>query len=125
MAPVIVGNSNAVDVVLDQYATFALSLQITDSASVPVPLMSWSFTGSIKQHHKDVTPITTFSIAILDYTQSVVGVNLYPVQTALLFRDSYVYDIIATNIGPNPEEVYRVLEGRLLPSRGVTESEVI
>src|ERR1017187_10424397 len=114
-------NSNVFNITLDQYASFYMTLQVTDSASVPVPIQSWSFTGSIKQQFTAVSPVTTFSIEILDYSQSLVMFALSPYETGLLKRPTYVYDIIATNILPDgKEQVYRVLEGTVTPTPGVT-----
>lgn len=116
-------NSNIFDISLDQFASFNMTMQITDTGSVPVSIVSWSFSGSVKEHYNRTT-LTTFSIDILDVTQSIIRFSLHPHQTGLFTKPTYVYDIIATNVTPNPDEVYRLLEGKVIPRPGVTESDI-
>lgn len=109
------------DLNINQYATFNMSLQLTDSTGSAMPLTSWSFTGSIKTAVETDPPITKFDITIVDYSQSLVNVVLYPTQSALLIKPAYVYDIIATNATYNPSEVYRILQGKVKVNLGVTD----
>ena len=95
---------------------------MSDKTGSAINITNWSFTGSIRNTFTQPDPpITTFNLVIADYTSSMVTVGLLPTQTALCTQKKYVYDIIATNIGPNPPEVYRILEGKVLVNLGVTE----
>jgi len=112
------------DIAVNQNATFKMSFQLTDSASVPIDITSWSFTGSIKETAQSTTTLATFT-ASADVTQSIVTISLTPFQTNQLTSTAYVYDIIATNIGPTVDEVYRILQGKVKVNLGVTPSTVV
>jgi hypothetical protein len=112
------------DIAVNQNATFKMSFQLTDSASVPIDITSWSFTGSIKTSVQDTAPLLMFT-ASADVTQSIVTISLTPFQTNQLTTTSYVYDIIATNIAPTIDEVYRILQGKVKVNLGVTPSTVV
>jgi hypothetical protein len=110
------------DITLNQYATFKMSFQITDNSGSAVDITNWSFTGSIRDSFTlPDPPITTLNIVIVDYSSSMVNVGLLPTQSALLTKKKFVYDIIATNVGVAPVEVYRILEGKVNVNLGVTE----
>lgn len=112
------------DIAVNQNATFKMSFQLTDSASVPISMLSWSFTGSIKATPQDITPLLMFTTSV-DVTQSIVTISLIPFQTNQLTTTSYVYDIIATNIAPTINEVYRILQGKVKVNLGITPSTIV
>jgi hypothetical protein len=110
------------DISLNQYCTYKMNFQITDNSGSVVDITNWSFTGSIRDSYLTPDPpIATFNIIIADYSSSLVTVGLLPEQSVPLIKKKYIYDIIATNIGPNPPEVYRILEGKVNVDLGVTE----
>lgn len=110
------------DININQNATFKFSAQLTDVSGSPLNITSWSFSGSIKQQATDPDPpILFFTTSIADITQSIINVSLTPHQTALLTQPQYVYDIIAANGAVTPEEVYRILQGRVKVSLGITD----
>lgn len=111
------------DIGINQNATFKMSFQLTDSASVKLNIVSWSFTGSIKETPQSLTATTIFT-ASADVTQSIVTISLPPFWTNQLTQPVYVYDIIATNTAAAPAEVYRILQGKVKVNFGVTPSTV-
>ena len=76
------------------------------------------FSGSIKQKLNDTVPLTNFQIEAT--TTSSIKISLLPSQTALLTRPEYHYDIVALNLLPAPDEAYRMLQGKIVVSLGVT-----
>ena len=99
-----------------------MAFQMTDATGSAIDITNWSFTGSIRDTYLTPDPPpATFNIVIADYTSSLVEVGLLPTQSVVLTKKKYLYDIIATNIGPNPPEVYRILEGKVNVNLGVTE----
>ena len=110
---------------INQNATFKMSLQLTDASGSPLDITNWSFSGSIKQTLGDADPpLLFFTTSIVDFTQSVVSVSLTPAQTTELIEAAYVYDIIGTNYATTPDEVYRVLQGKIKVSTGITDPSV-
>lgn len=110
------------DININQNATFKFSAQLTDVSGSPIDITSWSFSGSIKAQASDADPpVTIFSASVTDVTQSIVNFSLAPHQTALLTGPQFVYDIIAANHATTPEEVYRILQGKIKVSAGVTD----
>jgi len=112
------------DIAVNQNATFKMSFQLTDSASVPINIDSWSFTGSIKETAQSATTIADFT-ASADTASSIVTISLTPFQTNQFNSTAYVYDIIATNIAPTVDEVYRILQGKVKVNLGVTPSTIV
>jgi hypothetical protein len=111
-----------------QNATFKMSIQLTNSGSgsSPIDITGWSFSGSIKQNYEDSDPsLIYFSASVLDPTQSIVMFSLTPTQTAQLTQPIYYYDCIAVNYPVAPDEVYRILQGRVKVSPGVTDAHII
>jgi hypothetical protein len=104
---------------VNQYSTFRTTMTFSGSG---VDLVNWEFSGSIKESYKK--PAITNFIIEKDIPNSRITVTLLPYQTGLLVKPEYLYDIIVTNIAPNPDEVYRIVEGKILVDPGVTESNV-
>jgi hypothetical protein len=57
-------------------------------------------------------------------SQSIIEFSLTPYQTAVLAQPSYYYDFIGTNYVTTPDEVYRILEGKVKVYPGVTDSSL-
>jgi hypothetical protein len=106
---------------VNQNATFKLSLELRDSASVLIPINSWSFSGSIKQNYADVDPPLMFFTASADVGTSTIEFSLTPNQTQLLDQPNYYYDFTGTNWSTVPDEIYRILEGKVKVYPGVTD----
>lgn len=113
------------DISINQNATFKMSIQLTDVNGSPLNITSWSFSGSIKENVTDPDPpLLFFTTSIADPSQSVVNISLTPAQTTMLSKTAYVYDVIATNYSTTPDEVYRVLQGKIKVSLGITDPSV-
>jgi hypothetical protein len=94
---------------------------LTDDTGSFLNITSWSFTGSIRELQDDTTPdIANFSIQITSMQSASLALALYPVSSSLLSKKKYYYDIIATNIIPNPPEVYRLVQGKISTNAAVT-----
>lgn len=109
------------DLCILQRATFKTSLTLTDESGSFLNITSWSFSGSIRENVSAPTVITSFSCSVTSVASASIEISLTPWQTELLTRKKYVYDIIATNITPSPIEVYRIMEGEIEVSLGVTD----
>lgn len=106
---------------LDQNATFKFSLQLLTSGNILFNIASWSFSGSIKQGVSDADPpIAQFTMSA-DTSSSTIHASLTPDQTKLLNQRHYVYDIIGTNYAIVPDEVLRLLQGKVKVNLGVTD----
>jgi len=110
------------DININQNATFKFSAQLTDVSGSPLDITSWSFSGSVKQQAIDPDPPLLFFTTSVDLTQSIVNMALMPHQTTLLNQPQYVYDFIAVNRAVTPEEVYRILQGKIKVSLGITDA---
>ena len=110
---------------INQNATFKMSLQLTSTGSIPLDITSWSFSGSVKQNYTDADPpLVFFTASIIDVPNAVVEFSLTPYQTERLSESNYYYDFIGTNYSTTPDEVYRILEGKVKVYPGVTDSSL-
>ena len=109
----------AYDIEVNQFATYKAALTFTDASNVPLSIASWSFTGSIREAYTSPV-IMNFDIDILSVPSASIQLRLDPSQTSTLTGSKYVYDVIAGNVSPNPDEVYRMLEGKVKVRPGVT-----
>jgi len=113
------------DLNINQNATFKFSLQLTDASGSALDITGWDFSGSIKGQTIDPDPpLMFFTTSIVDFTQSIINVSLTPAQTTQLVNSQYVYDIIATNYSTTPDEVYRILQGKIKVNAGITDPSV-
>lgn len=107
------------DLNINQRATFQLSLVLTDETGSLIDITGWSFTGSIKNNYSETASVASFTTSA-SVAQSAVIITMPPSETEKLVKRRYVYDIIATDIAPNPDEVYRIMEGKVKVDLGVT-----
>ena len=105
---------------INQFSSYRLSCQFADSASVPLDISSWRFSGSLKDSYKAVTSIASFTASVASLPSASVLFYLSPEQTALLVKPQYYYDIIAEVSGSSPREIVRLLEGTAQIDLGVT-----
>jgi len=113
------------DLEINQNATFKMSIQLTDISGSPLDISNWDFSGSIKEKLTDPDPpLLFFAASVVDVTQSIVSLSLTPAQTTLLTSAAYVYDVIGTNYSTTPDEVYRVLQGKVKVNTGITDPTV-
>ncbi len=115
--------ASVIPIAINQNATFRTEFMLIDSSSASMDITDWTFTGSIATAQQPLTPITQFT-ASADYISSSVTILLSPVQTNQLNQTLYVYDVIATNTGSLPSEVYRIVQGKAKVNLGVTPSTV-
>jgi hypothetical protein len=107
------------DLEMNQRATFNVSLVLTDTSGSNIDISGWSFTGSIKNNFLETSSVANFTTEPLPELSAVV-ISMPPSETAKLVKRRYVYDIIATNVSPDPDEVYRILEGKVKVDLAVT-----
>lgn len=113
------------DLNINQNSTFKFNMQLKDSSGSVLDITSWSFTGSIKEGKTSPDPsILFFTMSVVDLTASILEAYLTPSQTTQLVNPAYVYDIIATNYATTPDEVYRILQGKIKVSPGITDSNI-
>ena len=107
------------DINVNQFATFKLPLSFTDVNNAPLDISAWAFTGSVRLS-VDTPVITNFDISIISLASASILLRLDPSKTSQFTSSKYIYDVIAYNVTPNPDEVYRLIEGKVKVSRGVT-----
>lgn len=113
------------DININQNATFKFSIQLQDASGSALNIVSWSFSGSIKRLSSDADPpFLFFTCSVVDLTQSIVRISLTPAQTTQLTDPNYVYDVIGTNYTTTPDEVYRILQGKVRVNPGITDPSV-
>lgn len=64
--------------------------------------------------------IANFDIVIVDPSSASIAISLHPASSSVLVKPKYFYDIIATNILPNPPDVYRLVQGKVSVNAAVT-----
>ena len=117
---------------VNQNATFKLTLQMTSesldvSPGAFINITDWNFSGSIKQQYADKDPpYMFFTASKLDAARGIVEFSLSAHQTEKLTKALYYYDFIGTtNYSASPDDVYRILEGKVKVYPGVTDSSLV
>jgi hypothetical protein len=112
---------NKLNIVVEQNATFKLTLQLTDedNNNTPIDTLGWTYTGSLRETY-DTAPVMFFTMSAYP-SASMVTAFLTDNQTWMLSGSVYYYDIIAHNPVATPPETYRLLQGRVTVNRGVTQ----
>jgi hypothetical protein len=105
---------------LNQYATFQMGMVLTDPSGSAINLTNWSLTGSLKENYAQTGSTVNFTCTVTTPASGAISISLPYTEARKLVKKKYVYDIIATNIAPNPPEVYRILEGQAFVDLGVT-----
>jgi hypothetical protein len=109
------------DICILQNTTYQTGLTLTDSTGSFIDITSWSFSGSIREQQGLVSPlICNFTITIIDPVSASLSVVLPPESSSLLVKPTYFYDIIATNILPIPDQIYRIIQGKISVNAAVT-----
>lgn len=111
----------SLDININQYATFKTSLTLKDGDGNPLSIASWSFSGSIRENFESPSSTNIFFTCSVDSIPSAsITLSLPYYMSGLLTQKKYVYDLIAFNVSPNPDDVYRILEGKVTVIPGVT-----
>jgi hypothetical protein len=110
------------DITVLQYATFKMTLTLSDADSNPIDVTGWTFEGEVKERLGQTGAGTaTMTINVVDATTGALSISLPATETAKLIKPKYFYDIIAHNATVVPTEVYRLLEGKVAVRLGVTD----
>ena len=96
------------DINIQQGATFAKTLTITDDSDVAVNIASDTFRGQVRKKHTSTDIEATFTMTITDGTNGVVAWSLTDTQTAAMGNGRFVYDLEWVKADGN---VVRLLEG--------------
>lgn len=96
------------DINIQQGATFAKTLTITDDADVAVDISTDTFRGQVRKKHTSTDIEATFTMTITDGTNGVVAWSLTDTQTAAMGNGRFVYDLEWVKADGN---VVRLLEG--------------
>ena len=115
---------NEFDITIDQNASYDFSFNLFEDDNVtPINIVSWSFTGSIKEQYSDPTPILYFSSSVRDVISGSVDISLTAANTwgLGLSGSRFVYDLIANNPLTSPVTTYRLLQGKVRIDPGVTQ----
>ena len=114
-------NNPTYDIYINQNATFAMSMQLTDATGSAIDITGWSFTGSLKESYESAEPYLYFTSSVSDFSSSIINIELSADQTELLTETRYVYDVVGSVNNPTaPDYVYRLLQGKVVVSPGVT-----
>lgn len=111
------------DLCIKQHASYKMPLQFTDESNAAIDITNWIISGSIKEKYKSTSTIAEFNLEEVNRVSGSINLYLTPVQTALLIKTQYVYDVIIEVSGSSPPETVRVLQGTVSVSPGVTDGQ--
>lgn len=100
---------------IDQGATYATKLNITDTNGAPVDLTGYTAAAQIRKHYTSSNAVS-FSVAVTADTGAVV-LQLSANATANLYAGRYVYDVELTD---GAGRISRIVEGIVTISPNVT-----
>lgn len=132
-----------IDITIEEHVPFALILQFLDiddsvypPTEIPVDLTGYSLRGDIRNTLDDSAPIiASFTTSIVDAKQGAASISLSTADTSTIAiaassnRDKYnprqrfvgYYDLIMTRTTGSTSSSFRILEGKVFVSDGVTK----
>lgn len=106
---------------IEQGASFVKSVTIKDATTgLARDLTGYTARGQIRATYADAVPLATFSFTTLNSSGTFVF-QLTSAITAALDFETAVYDIEIEQIGSNPSNVERILQGNVYLSKEVTK----
>jgi hypothetical protein len=110
------------DLTVLQYATFKMTLALSDASGSAIDVSGWTFEAEVKEKPGVVGEgVATMTVEVASATDGQLSINLPATETAKLIKPKYFYDIIAKNAATTPTEVYRLLQGKVSVNLGVTD----
>ena len=106
------------NLVIEQGTTFAYEFAVKDSAAAAIDLTGYTGRGQIRYNFYTTSEAINFTVAIPAPATGVVTLALTDTQTDTLNADRYVYDIEVVSASL---EVYRIVEGNVTVTPGVTK----
>tara|TARA_Y100000114_G_scaffold129425_1_gene126826 strand:+ start:462 stop:800 length:339 start_codon:yes stop_codon:yes gene_type:complete len=110
--------SGALDLTIEQGATFSRTITIKDSANSAINISSDSFAGQVRKRHQSATTEAAFSFNITDGSNGVVVATISSTNTGAMEPGDFVYDIEWTQASDS--SVTRLLEGTATVTPQVT-----
>jgi hypothetical protein len=89
------------------------------TVGVQLILLVGHLPGSVKNNFSETASVANFTVVPLPDISAVI-ITMPPTETTKLVKRRYVYDVIATNLSTDPDEVYRILEGKVKVDLAVT-----
>lgn len=109
------------NITIEQGATFVKSVTVKDATTGVVrDLTGYVARGQIRARYEDQTPIATFNFTNLG-TSGTFVFQLSAATTTALDFESAVYDIELEQVGSNPVNVERLMQGNVFLSKEVTK----
>jgi len=114
------------DLVIEQGATFGMTITVKDANGTPVNITGYTFRGKIKESAQDASAVEEFTCTITDAVNGVFTVGLTAAETAELTAtgdtydeySGYVYDVEMVDAATL---VTRLLNGAVSVSPEVTD----
>ena len=110
--------SGALDLTIEQGATFSRTITIKDSSNSAINISSDSFAGQVRKRHQRATTEAAFSFNITDGSNGVVVATISSTNTGTMEPGDFVYDIEWTQASDS--SVTRLLEGTATVTPQVT-----
>ena len=108
--------ASTVNINIDQGASFALQITLSDEQGNLIDVSQYAFTAMLRQNYNR-DPVAEFHIAVTDHLNSQIEMSLTPIQTSALKGGVYVWDIIGL-LGNG--DVARIAQGQAEVIEGVT-----
>lgn len=96
------------DITIQQGATFAKTLTITDDSDVAIDISNDTFRGQVRKHYTATDIQASFTLAITDGPNGIVSWSISATDTAAMGHGKFYYDIEWVKADGN---VVRLLEG--------------
>ncbi len=111
--------STLVDLVINQKASFFVSLSVKNEAGSALNLNGYTVASKYKiDASSSDTSAQPFTSAITNAAQGEIALSLTAAQTALLVNPRYAYDVVITQTSSGFKT--RIVEGKIIVSAGIT-----
>ena len=109
------------NLVVEQGASFARKLKVTNKDGTAFDLTNWSGAGDIKKTYSSLNTSASFTVAINSPTTGEINISLSTAQTTALKAGRYVYDVVIyPGINSPFDGVKRVMQGQVNVTPRVT-----
>jgi hypothetical protein len=109
--------SGALDLTIEQGATFTRTITIKDSSNAAINISGDTFAGQVRKRHQSATAEASFSFDLTNPTGGQLVASISATNTNAMTPGDFVYDIEWTN----GSTVTRLLEGQATVTPQVTK----
>lgn len=110
-----------VELTIDAGTTFEIDLVVNSDNGTPLNLVGYESRAQMRKSYYS-SSAHDFTVQITEPTSGMIRMTMAAANTALITPGRYVYDVLLCDTEEDPELVYRIFEGTVIVTPGVTRN---